>query len=77
MREIVLDTETTGLDPAAGHRLIEIGAIEIVHQAPTGRVFHRLINPERDIPEEAARVHGHTAELLKDQPVFKSSAVWP
>jgi DNA polymerase III subunit epsilon len=70
MREIVLDTETTGLDPAEGHRLLEIGAVEIIHQAPTGRVFHRLINPERDVPEDAARVHGHTAELLKDKPVF-------
>ncbi len=70
MREIVLDTETTGLSPAEGHRLLEIGAVEIVHQAPTGRVFHQLINPERDVPEDAVRVHGHTAELLKDKPVF-------
>lgn len=70
MREIVLDTETTGLSPADGHRLLEIGAVEIVHQAPTGRVFHHLINPERDIPDDAVRVHGHTAEILKDKPVF-------
>ena len=70
MREIVLDTETTGLSPAEGHRLLEIGAVEIVHQAPTGRVFHQLINPERDVPEDAVRVHGHTAELLKDKPAF-------
>ncbi len=70
MREIVLDTETTGLSPLDGHRLLEIGAIEIVHQSPTGRVFHHLINPERDVPEDAVRVHGHTAELLKDKPVF-------
>ncbi len=56
--------------PLDGHRLLEIGAIEIVHQAPTGRVFHHLINPERDVPEDAVRVHGHTAELLKDKPVF-------
>jgi len=70
MREIVLDTETTGLSPADGHRLLEIGAVEIVHQAPTGRVFHHLINPERDVPEDAVRVHGHTAEALKDKPVF-------
>jgi DNA polymerase-3 subunit epsilon len=70
MREIVLDTETTGLSPAEGHRLLEIGAIEIVHQAPTGRVFHHLINPERDVPEDAVRVHGHTAEVLKGKPVF-------
>ncbi|RBP16375.1 DNA polymerase III epsilon subunit [Roseiarcus fermentans] len=70
MREIVLDTETTGLSPAEGHRLLEIGAVEIIHQAPSGRVFHHLINPERDVPEEAARVHGHTAEHLRDKPVF-------
>ncbi len=70
MREIVLDTETTGLDPADGHRVLEIGAVEIVHQSLTGNVFHTLINPERDIPQDAARVHGHTAEVLKDKPVF-------
>src|SRR5580693_10785137 len=70
MREIVLDTETTGLDPADGHRVLEIGAVEIVHQSLTGKVFHTLINPERDVPEEAARVHGHTAAVLKDEPVF-------
>jgi DNA polymerase-3 subunit epsilon len=72
MREIVLDTETTGLDPADGHRVLEIGAVEIVHQSLTGKVFHTLINPERDVPQEAARVHGHTAEVLKDKPVFAS-----
>jgi DNA polymerase III subunit epsilon len=70
MREIVLDTETTGLDPSDGHRVLEIGAVEIVHQSLTGNVFHVLINPERDVPEEAARVHGHTAAVLKDKPVF-------
>jgi DNA polymerase-3 subunit epsilon len=70
MREIVLDTETTGLSPTDGHRVLEIGAVEIVHQAPTGRVFHHLINPERDVPEDAVRVHGHTAEMLKEKPVF-------
>ncbi len=72
MREIVLDTETTGLSPEEGHRVLEIGAVEIVHQAVTGRVFHRLINPERDIPQDAARVHGHTIATLKDKPVFAS-----
>ncbi len=72
MREIVLDTETTGLNPEEGHRVLEIGAVEIVHQTVTGRVFHRLINPERDIPEDAARVHGHTIATLKDKPVFAS-----
>jgi len=70
MREIVLDTETTGLNPLEGHRLLEIGAVELLNQVPTGRVFHRLINPERDIPVEAVAVHGHTAIELKDKPVF-------
>jgi len=70
MREIVLDTETTGLNPAEGHRVVEIGAVEIVHQIATGKAFHRLINPERDVPEDAARVHGHTFEALKDKPTF-------
>lgn len=72
MREIVLDTETTGLNPADGHRLLEIGAVEIVSQCATGKVFHTLINPERDVPEDAARVHGHTADILKDKPLFAS-----
>jgi len=70
MREIVLDTETTGLDPAEGHRVLEIGAVEIVHQSLTGKVFHVLINPERDVPDDAVRVHGHTAEALRDKPAF-------
>ena len=70
MREIVLDTETTGLNPADGHRLVEIGAVEIIHQIATGGFFHALINPERDVPEDAMRVHGHTAESLRDKPVF-------
>src|SRR5271157_1486546 len=70
VREIVLDTETTGLSPADGHRLLEIGAVEIVDQALTGKIFHQLVNPERDVPEDAARVHGHTVAVLKDMPVF-------
>jgi DNA polymerase III subunit epsilon len=74
MREIVLDTETTGLDPAQGHRIVEIGCIEIVHQIPTGTVFHRLINPERDMPEEAFRVHGHSSEALALHPIFADIA---
>jgi DNA polymerase III subunit epsilon len=72
MREVVLDTETTGLDPAGGHRVLEVGAVEIVHQSLTGKVFHVLINPERDVPDDAARVHGHTAATLRDKPVFAS-----
>ena len=70
MREIVLDTETTGLNPTEGHRVLEIGAVEIVHQVLTGRVFHQLINPERDVPDDAVRVHGHTRLSLKEKPVF-------
>jgi DNA polymerase III subunit epsilon len=70
MREIVLDTETTGLEPAQGHRLVEIGAVEIVNQTATGAVFHRLIDPERDVPDEAARVHGHTTQMLRGKPRF-------
>src|SRR5579872_178801 len=74
MREIVLDTETTGLDPAEGHRMVEIGCIEIVHQIPTGAVFHTLINPERDVPDDAFRVHGHSTEKLSRQPLFADVA---
>ncbi len=74
MREIVMDTETTGLDPAAGHRIVEIGAIELEHHVPTGRHFHQYINPERDMPEEAFRVHGLSSEFLADQPVFEAIA---
>jgi DNA polymerase III subunit epsilon len=70
MREVVLDTETTGLDPADGHRLLEIGAVEIIEQCTTGQIFHTLINPERDVPQDAVRVHGHTADILKEKPVF-------
>jgi len=70
MREIVLDTETTGLDPSKGDRLVEIGAVEIVNQIATGAVFHALINPEREVPEEAFRVHGHSTASLADKPVF-------
>ncbi len=72
MREIVFDTETTGLDPSQGHRLIEIGCIELVNRIPTGNTFHRYFNPERDIPAEAFAVHGLSAEFLKDKPLFQS-----
>lgn len=74
MREIVLDTETTGLDPGKGDRLVEIGAVEIVNQIPTGRTFHVLLNPERDVPEEAYRIHGHSTVSLKYKPVFAEIA---
>jgi DNA polymerase III subunit epsilon len=74
VREIVLDTETTGLDPSSGHRLVEIGCIELVNRFPTGRTFHRYVNPERDIPAEAFAVHGISAEFLKDKPGFAAIA---
>jgi DNA polymerase-3 subunit epsilon len=74
MREIVLDTETTGLDPYQGHRLIEIGCIEMVNRMPTGQVFHHYLNPERDIPPEAFAVHGISAEFLRDKPLFHQVA---
>jgi len=70
MREIVLDTETTGLDPLTGDRILEIAAVEIFNQAPTGAHYHVLINPEREVSEGAAKVHGHTTESLKGKPVF-------
>src|SRR5215468_6097934 len=74
LREIVLDTETTGLDAAAGDRLIEIGCVEIVNRIPTGREFHRYLNPERELPRDAVDVHGLTAEFLKDKPLFRDVA---
>ncbi len=70
MREIVLDTETTGLDPQAGHRIVEIACIELVHHIPTGRDFHRYVNPGRDMPAEALSVHGLSAEFLAPHPPF-------
>ena len=74
MREIVLDTETTGLDPLRGDRLVEIGCIEIFNRMPTGQTFHRYINPERDMPQEAFAVHGLSAEFLSDKPLFSQVA---
>jgi DNA polymerase-3 subunit epsilon len=70
-REIVLDTETTGFDPRTGDRMIEVGCIEIEDLLPTGRTFHRLINPERLIPAEAIRVHGITDDKVRDAPRFR------
>jgi DNA polymerase III subunit epsilon len=70
MREIVLDTETTGLDPYQGHRVIEIGCIELMNRIPSGLTFHRYINPERDVPAEAASIHGISGDFLKDKPLF-------
>lgn len=70
MREIVFDTETTGLDPANGDRVVEIGCLELVNRLPSGETFHVYINPERDMPKEAEAVHGLSAGFLKDKPVF-------
>jgi DNA polymerase III subunit epsilon len=73
-RQIVLDTETTGLDPATGDRVIEIAAIELANLVPTGREWHTLLDPERDVPEESTRVHGFTAEMLRGKPKFAEKA---
>ena len=70
MREIVLDTETTGLDPLTGHRMVEIGCVELDRHLPTGNNFHRYLNPERDMPDEAFRVHGLSEVFLSDKPLF-------
>jgi DNA polymerase-3 subunit epsilon len=70
MREIIFDTETTGLDPLQGDRLVEIGCIELVNRIPSGQSFHRYINPEREVPAEAVAIHGLSIEFLKDKPFF-------
>ena len=70
LREIVLDTETTGFEPDEGHKLVEIGCVELINHLPTGNVFHVYINPLRDVPADASRVHGLTDEFLKDKPIF-------
>src|SRR3546814_9910535 len=72
MREIVLDTETTGLDPLMGHRLVEIGCVELVNHLPTGRHWHTFINPQRDMPHEAYEVHGLSEDFLSDKPLFEA-----
>jgi DNA polymerase III subunit epsilon len=74
MREIILDTETTGLSPSTGDRLVEIGCVELINHLPSGKTYHVYINPERDMPREAEAVHGLSAAFLKDKPVFKSIA---
>ncbi|RJY09567.1 DNA polymerase III subunit epsilon [Aurantiacibacter aquimixticola] len=73
MREIIFDTETTGLDPATGDRMVEIGCIEMVNRVATGRTFHAYYNPERDMPAEAEKVHGLSASFLSDKPLFRDS----
>ena len=74
MREIVMDTETTGLDPYQGHKIVEIGAIELLNHIPTGRTFHKYLNPRRVMPKEAFDVHVLDNEFLKGKPVFKDIA---
>jgi DNA polymerase-3 subunit epsilon len=74
MRELVIDTETTGLDPYQGHRLIEIGCVELVNRIPTGQVFHCYLNPERDIPAEVVAIHGIDNERVKDERLFAEIA---
>lgn len=74
LREIVLDTETTGLDPRKGDRLIEVGCVELLNRIPTGREFHRFVNPERDVPAEAEAVHGISTSFLLDKPLFSAIA---
>ncbi|MBL4806582.1 MAG: DNA polymerase III subunit epsilon [Rhodobacteraceae bacterium] len=74
MREIVLDTETTGLDPKTGDRIVEIGAVELFNHMPTGKTYHQYINPQRDMPAGAFAVHGLSAEFLSDKPLFPAIA---
>jgi DNA polymerase-3 subunit epsilon len=74
VREIILDTETTGLNPRGGDRIVEIGCVELVNHVPTGRTYHVYINPERDMPAEAERIHGLSSDFLADKPVFAAIA---
>lgn len=70
IREIVFDTETTGFEPSEGHRLVELGCVELMNHLPTGNHFHVYLNPQRDVPPDAARIHGLTTEFLQDKPLF-------
>ena len=74
MREIVFDTETTGLNPLGGDRVVEIGCVELIDYVPTGQTFHVYLNPERDMPDAAFRVHGLSTEFLRDKPLFTDIA---
>ncbi len=74
MREVVLDTETTGLSPHEGHRIVEIGGVELINHVPTGEIYHQYINPERGMPQEALNVHGLSEEFLRTHPTFKEIA---
>ena len=74
LREVILDTETTGLDPSQGHRVVEIGALELINHLPSGRTFHVYINPEREMPAEAEAIHGLSTKFLRDKPLFSNVA---
>lgn len=74
MREVVLDTETTGLDPGGGHRIVEVGCVELLNHAPTGRTFQAYVNPQRSMPPEAFNVHGLSDVFLADKPLFAAIA---
>src|SRR5262245_14621223 len=74
MREIVLDTETTGLDPTSGHRVVEIACLELINHLPSGRHFQRYLNPDRDMPDDAYSVHGLSVAFLADKPRFADVA---
>ena len=74
MREVIFDTETTGLDPSKGHRLVEIGCVEVLNGIPTGRTFHHYLDPQRDMPEDAFKVHGISLEMLAGKPLFADVA---
>ena len=74
MREIAFDTETTGLEPKQGHRIVEIGCIELIDRVRTGNFFHAYINPERDVPQRVVNIHGITEEFLADKPLFRKIA---
>lgn len=74
MREIVLDTETTGIDHSRGHRIVEIGAVELINHIPSGKVFHHYIDPERDMPPDAEAIHGLSTQFLRGKPVFAAIA---
>lgn len=74
MREIAFDTETTGLEPRQGHRIVEIGCIELIDRVRTGKFFHAYVNPERDVPQRVVNIHGITEEFLADKPLFRKIA---
>ncbi len=74
MREVVLDTETTGFEPSEGHRIVEIGAVELFNHMPTGKTYHQYLNPERSMPKEAFEVHGLGDDFLRDKPLFARCA---